>query len=241
MSRLLELMLTLHTDHLVDSAPLSWDVARLLIDRTHLATLWGTTESGYLVSFETDPEDWNYLNINAEKDGIKWVEKAPNRFEMQFIKRNEAIDIQPVFLTLPDADIFSSGDLFSQHPNKPDHWKYEGRPDNIIVVKDMLFDPSAIEKNIESHVSVKTAIVLGINYSVVCLILELQETPQISFEEIWNTIGKTCEGMPEHQVIKPSRVILVQAEKPVPRNHKGEVKRLALAELYSAEMNSCYT
>ena len=224
-------------------APLPWDVARSLVDRTHLATLWGTTESGYLITFETEPEDWNYLNVNAEQDGIEWIEKAPNRFEMRFIRDHQATDQQPVFLTLPDAGEFSTGDLFSRHPTRPDHWKYEGRPDNIVIIKDMLFDPSGIEKHVESHPSIKTAIVLGINYSVTCLIVELYEPPpdpQMAFEEVWLTIEKSCEGLPEHQIIKPSRVILVRADKPTPRNHKGEVKRSALAELYSPEMDDCY-
>ncbi|PCG90163.1 Hypothetical protein PENO1_100590 [Penicillium occitanis (nom. inval.)] len=224
-------------------APLTWDIARLLVDRTHLATLWGTTETGYLVSFETDPEDWNYLNIDSEREGIQWAEVTPNRFEMRFIKHEAPAEPQVAFLTLPDADVVPSGGLFSPHPTKPDHWKYAGRPDNIIVVKDMLFDPAGIEKEIESLDSVKGAFVFDIKCAVVCLILELYETPQdtqSAFEAVWPTIQKACDGMPEHQVIQPSRVILARSEKPVPRNHKGEVKRPALADLYEAEMSACY-
>lgn len=111
------------------------------------------------------------------------------------------------------------------------------------MLNDMLFDPSEIEKHVESHSSIKSAIVLGINYSVVCLIVELYEAPRdprIAFEEVWPTIKKACEGMPKAQVVEATRVILVRAEKPVPRNHKGEVKRTALADLYSAEIDGCY-
>lgn len=218
-------------------------MARRLIDRTHLATLWGTTESGYLTSFETDIEDWNYLCINPEHDGIEWVEKAPNRFEMVFVRDAQAPNPHPVFQTLPDLDQFSSGDLFSRHPTKPDHWRYEGRPDNLLVLNDMLFDPSGIEQRIERHSAVKSAIVLEINNSVVCLIVELYEVPrdpQMAFEEVWPTVREACEAMPKAQVVEASRVILVRAEKPFPRNHKGEVKRAALADLYSTEIGACY-
>lgn len=214
----------------------------LLLKRTHLATLWGTTESGYLVSYETDAEDWDYLNIDPQKDGIEWVEVTSNRFEMRFVRDPQTA--QPVFLTLHDVDTFSTGDLFSRHPTKPDHWRYEGRPDSILIIKDMLFDPSGVEKNIENHPLIKTAVVLGIHYTVVCLILELYNKPlelQPDLAGFWPTIRRSCDRLPAHQVIEPSRVILVHPDRPIPRNHKGEVKRAALAELYAAEMDSCYS
>jgi hypothetical protein len=225
------------------AAPLSRDVADRLTGRTHLATLWGTTETGYLTSFETDTADWNYICVNPTLDGVQWVEKAPDRFEMVFVKDTRAARTHPVFQTLPDLDEFSSGDLFSPHPTKPDHWRHEGRPDNLLVLNDMLFDPSGIEQHVERHPAVKSAIVLGINYSVACLIVELYEIPQSperAIQDVWPTVQEACEGRPKAQVVEARRVIVARAEKPIPRNHKGEVKRAALADLYSNEMNACY-
>ncbi|KAL5048563.1 hypothetical protein BDW71DRAFT_177045 [Aspergillus fruticulosus] len=163
---------------------------------------------------------------------------------MVFVMDAQAAIPHPVFQTLPQLAEFSSGDLFSPHPTKPDHWRYEGRPDNLLVLNDMLFDPSGIEQHVEQHPAVKSAIVLGIHYSVACLIVELYETPQDpgrAFEEVWPTVQEACKGRPKAQVVEAHRVILVRTEKPVPRNHKGEVKRAALADLYSTEMDACWS
>lgn len=49
---------------------------------------------------------------------------------------------------------------------------------------------------------------------------------------------KACKGMPKAQVVEA--VVMMRAEKPVSMKQEGELKRLALARLYSAEIDGCY-
>lgn len=210
--------------------------------RTHLATLWGTTEIGYLVSFETEPEDWDYLNIDAAKDGIEWVQIAPDRFEMRFVKSDTATTPQLPFLTMPDAgDLYRSGDLFSPHPSKDGHWRCVGRSDYLLIVQDMLFDPTDVEKQIEAHAMVRSAVVLVVKHTVLCLIVELYalETDlDAALDSVWPTVSVSCDGRPECQRIRRERIVFVRQGKLIPRNHKGEVIRYSLAELYSVEIDA---
>lgn len=242
-------------------APLSPNIAALLSPRVNLATLWGTSETGYLISQETDPEDFAYFCFDARRDGIRWEEIASKVYEMRYIRLMpnvpgyaNLLHPQYVFLGFSNDQEYSAGDIFSKHPTKPDHWKHEGRvDDNIVLSIGQNVNPRAFEERVEKHPSVKSATVIGNGRAKVCMLLELEDSRVNNREgsfgfglgnefenDIWPTIQRASQGMRTYEQVERSMIIMVTPDKLLPRNHKGAVKRGAASQLYQDEIELCY-
>ncbi|KAL4926774.1 uncharacterized protein BDV17DRAFT_293125 [Aspergillus undulatus] len=153
-------------------APLSTQLAKTLTPQVRIATLSGTTEEGYFLTQETDLEDYEYFCVDAARTGIHWNQISPdaNLYEMQRLRmsqeeynngqRHNSQLLQPqyVFLTLPDREQYTSGDIFSKHPSKPDHWKYEGRIDDQIPLSmGQNVYPGVFEERVAKHRRIQSA------------------------------------------------------------------------------------
>lgn len=223
--------------------------------RVHLVTEFGSTELVRVRGQPTDPEDHQYIHVKVSQTGIQWRETLPGRYEMVHVRatpgqaENELLQPQYIFMTYPDLQEYSSGDLFSKHPTKPDHWKYEGRTDDSVVLSiGQNVIPKAYEERLERHAAVRSATVLGNDRPCVCLLLELEPekdrrygTPgEMLDQEIWPAIQRASEGMRTYEQVQRSMIVLARPEKPIPRNFKGAVKRGEAWELYQTEIEACY-
>lgn len=93
---------------------------------TTLYTLMGSTETGVVVQHSTDQNDWSYVCINPTYTGIE-MRPVVDLFELVYVIDAAYADYQGVFKTYPHLREFATQDLYSQHPKKFHHWKYEGR------------------------------------------------------------------------------------------------------------------
>lgn len=235
----------------VATAPLPPDIADVLRCHVHLATLWGSTEAGYMISHETDPCDYEYICVDARREGIQWKEITPSLYEMCYSrvgpKEGRSKDLlhpQYIFLTYPELENYSTGDLFSPHPSKLGHWKYESRADNTVLLSiGQNVNPRPLEDRIEKHRSIKSAIVVGNGRPRVCLLLELEDDAvESSFDEkIWPHIQRASQGMRSYEKVQRSMIAFVRPDKPLPRTFKGAVRRGRACEIYQKEIEQCYT
>lgn len=242
----------IHDQFLIVIAPLPSSIAKMFIPHVKLATLWGSTEAAYLISQETDPEDYEYLCFDEKKEGIRWIQLNPgeNLYEMWYIRVKEQSENygelfhpQYVFFTMPHLSEFRTGDVFSKHPHKPGHWKFEGRSDDHILLSTGInVNPHAFEARVEAHPRVKSATMVGDSGPCVCLLLELHnETPGSELDDkMCALIQQASHGMRSFEQVPPSMIIIVSPKKPLPRSFKGAVKRKEATELYSEEINACY-
>ena len=150
---------------------------------------------------------------------------------------------QYIFLTYPHLDSYWTGDLFSAHPDKEDHYKYEGRKDDHVVLSiGQNINPRALEERILGCEWVKGAVVVGSGRERVCLLLELEDkgNSERRFEDVWSVIQRASQGMREYERVQRGMVVLVSKEKPLPRTFKGNVRRGKAVELYKDEIERCY-
>jgi hypothetical protein len=99
-----------------------------------LLSVMGSTETGALIQHETDKEDWQYVCLSPKYNGVE-MRPHGNLYEMVFTRQSEAADFQGVFKNYRYLKEYSMSDIYSKHPTKPHHWKYEGRVDDMIVSK----------------------------------------------------------------------------------------------------------
>ena len=132
-------------------------------------------EAFVMTQHATDPEDWQYLCLNPDKNGIE-MKRQGEYYELVFVKNKQKADYQGIFKNFPHLEEYSTHDLFSKHPTKPHHWKREGRTDDTIVLKNgWSINPIFHEHLIASHDAVQHCVLAGTGMNVPVVIIELHE------------------------------------------------------------------
>ncbi|TLS25159.1 hypothetical protein PpBr36_07938 [Pyricularia pennisetigena] len=142
---------------------LSDAAGRKLLDRgVVLQNSFGSTECGMLPYYwQANPQEYQWLPIHSEVLGAEWrpVAGQDDVFELVIVRKDCPSSIQGVFYTFPDLHEWSSRDLFRRHPTLPDHWKYQGRSDDLMVFSNgETLDPVADESALNRNARVETAI-----------------------------------------------------------------------------------
>ncbi|GJC89467.1 non-canonical non-ribosomal peptide synthetase FUB8 [Colletotrichum liriopes] len=142
--------------------------------------------------WQASPDAWQWLLIHSDVLGAEWrsVAGEDDVFELVIVRKDPASSIQGVFYTYPDLDEWSSKDLFKKHPTLPDHWRYHGRCDDLIVFSNgEKLNPVAVENALNGHPKVRTAIVVGTMRFQPALLVEPVRYPS-SPEEVENLVGE---------------------------------------------------
>lgn len=144
---------------------------------------------------------------------------------------------------------YRTKDLFEEHPNKPDLWRFRGRADDVIVLSNgEKLNPVDFEKRVELHPLVKGAIVVGQSKFQTGLLVELTwdlispgRSPADILEELWPTIEQSNQIMPKHGVVWKSKIAVTSKDKPFVRTAtKGNIVRSQTVNLYAAEIEALY-
>ena len=228
-------------------APLRPEAGLPISQRTHLCNQIGSTECVVLTTHMTDTDDWEYFCFGSEWNKYEFNPTAiPDMFEMVIHKKDNAEDYQAVFQG-SGLSQFSTGDMYSKHPYKAAHWKYEGRLDDVIVMSNgEKFNPVTAESLISTHPLLKSCAIAGNRRPHPCVVLELEERPSSNLTreqvlvEIWPVIKKANTILPGHAQIDPAYIILADPEKPFMRTSKGTLQRLRTMQLYEKEVYDCY-
>src|SRR6186713_3226922 len=83
-------------------------------------------DTSIIIQHTTDREDWQYMCINPLYNGIE-MRPVGDLYELVFINGVEHAAQQTIFTLYPRKKEHPTADLYSKHPTKPHHWKFEGR------------------------------------------------------------------------------------------------------------------
>ncbi len=201
------------------------------------------------VCLETDPEDWAYLAFAPKLNGFDWRPAGENQFELVIVQRPDIVQWQPTFAMYPDLKEWFTKDVWTPHPENPNHWRYVGRLDDLIGYADGLkYHPAVEETDLCANSLVKSAIMVGDRREQSALLLELRDVASLQNErerktlmnKIWPTIAEAHSLAPSVAQITKSHIIFATEEKPFVRAGKDTVVRRLTINLYENEIDQMY-
>ncbi|KAK2003342.1 male sterility protein [Colletotrichum falcatum] len=168
-------------------------------------------------------------------------------FELVIVRQNSLSAYQGIFYTYPDLEEWSSRDLFKRHPTLPDHWKYHGRCDDLIVFSNgEKLNPVTFHNALNGHPKVRTAIVVGSMRSQPALLVEPLYYPANGDEaeslvaELWPLVASVNKETATYGQISRQLILLANADKPFPRLVKDTVNAGLSVKLYEPEIEALY-
>lgn len=230
--------------------PLAPSAGEKLITGTNLLNMLGSTETGICPSrVPLDRQDWAYYEIIPESGSTMEVDSS-GLYELVIKRTHQNERYQAVFHTQPKTREWRTKDLFERHPDpgKKDLWLYKGRKDDLLVLSNgEKFNPVSFEKLVESHPTVKGALVVGQGRFQTGLLIEPDwnaispaKDPSEILNLVWPTVEKANASSPAHSKVWKSRIALAKRDKPFKRAPKGSVIRRQTVELYAAEIDALY-
>ena len=140
-------------------------------------------------------------------------------------------------------------DLYSKHPTKPNHWKHEGRVDDMIVFRTgWNFNPVIHEHLITSHFAVQHCVLVGTRRDRPAAIIELRsevytedpEEQKRAIDAIWPKIQEANSYADTTGQLEKEYIMFSKREKPFKISGKGTVQRKATVDLYESEIDELY-
>jgi thioester reductase-like protein/acyl-coenzyme A synthetase/AMP-(fatty) acid ligase len=227
--------------------PLAHETGDRLCQLTHLQSIIGSTEAGFLHALVLqDPLDWQYFEW-APGSGVV-MELAEDGLSELVVKREGDRKGKGIFYTFPDLEVWRTNDLFEQNPNKPGLWTYKGRRDDVLVLSNgEKFNPVGFEKALESHALVRGAVVVGQGRFQTALIVEpVWESlldnmdPSTLVDELWPAVERINKMNPTHGRVWKSMILVAKRDKPFSRAAKGSVIRKRTIHDYVKEIDALY-
>lgn len=187
------------------------------------------------------------FRYNPDAKGVEFREVGDGRYE-QFMVRHPSTDpYHATWYTFPDKSEYSTKDLFSKHPTKPNLWIYEGRSDDVIVFSNgEKFNPSAMEATLRTHPDVSRAIVVGQARFEPAALIELkkgspsEEGKKDLLDSFTPYLIKVNETAPAYAKLQRDHIAFTKPDKPMAMADKGTVKRAATTKAYAEEIDQLY-
>ncbi|KAI0546766.1 acetyl-CoA synthetase-like protein [Xylaria curta] len=228
-------------------APLSSEAGRMLSSRTHVCNQIGSTECVVFTTHLTDRSDWDYFCFGAEQSGYDFRPiSLPGMFEMIVTRDDTKGAFQAIFQG-NDLSEFSTKDLYSKHPTKPHHWKYQGRVDDVIILSQgEKLNPVPNESLISTHPLLKSVMYVGNGKPQLAAILELADGTSSCLdaeqvvEAVWPLIERANALSPSHGQLHKSHIIVADSPKKFIRTTKGSLKRLQTVQVFESEICDIY-
>ena len=222
-----------------------------LSSRAKLLSIYGASELGeaplMVPAQEWRRSAWKYLQFH-NCFGAEFRLHAENSYELIYKRDPTVVQYQPPSSLFPEQQEFSTRDLFSPHPTKPDLWAYEGRSDDLIVfLTGLKTNPLAFEHIVGAHPEVRSALMAGNKRLHPALLVEpvnnstssMIERAQL-IERIWSLVEEANEASPAHAKVLKTHIMITVPEKPFKRAAKGTVQRAATLDMYSQELDLLY-
>ncbi|KAI0169257.1 hypothetical protein GGR52DRAFT_581433 [Hypoxylon sp. FL1284] len=213
-----------------------------------LTSSYGSTEIFSLPGLFPAREDWGWNEFNPHvKHEMQVFDDTEGIFELVVIADERNKDRAAVYYNLPGLTEYRTKDLFIQHPDKPQLFKFYGRRDDIIVLANgEKFNPIPFEANLQNHPSVKGALVVGSNRTQPALVLEPREPLNSQFDrdqwvqDLWPLIEESNKLVAGQGRIHRGKVIRSTPERPFQRTAKGTTMRKATEKNYADEIGKLY-
>lgn len=207
----------------------------------------GSSDGGAFITYEPDPEDWQYICYCPKYNGIEWRQAREDLYEMVIVRDPKLQMFQCAFKSHPELQEWSTRDLYSKHPSKPYHWRHEARVDDLIVsANGAKFNPLGLQERIEQHAAFRFALITGNHRLRPALIVQLRDPCASEAEraelraEIWAIVSQVNESSPSQGRVMESLIMFTTPEKPFPLAGKGTVQRAFAEEIYQNELNALY-
>ncbi|KAL6899927.1 male sterility domain-containing protein [Trichoderma evansii] len=227
--------------------PLSKSAGDRLSSVTILHNFIGFTENSAPPRYVMEPEDWNYFEFHPAS-GYFPEHLHDNLYKMSFKRLPEYEFVQTVFRLFPELDKYSSGDILSPHPTKPNLWTYGGRTDDLIVLSTgEKFNPIPAELMLKGCSVVKDTLIVGDGRSQAALLVECdaEATARMSNEdvlnELWPFVQRVNLTLPTQGRLLKTNIVFASTEKEFSRSPKGSVQRRATVASFEAELNNLYS
>ncbi|PTB36202.1 hypothetical protein M441DRAFT_93312 [Trichoderma asperellum CBS 433.97] len=227
--------------------PLSKSAGDRLSKVTILHNFIGFTENSAPPRYVMEPEDWNYFEFHPAS-GYFPEHLHDNLYRMSFRRLPEYEFVQTVFRLFPELDKYSSGDILSPHPTKPNLWTYGGRTDDLIVLSTgEKFNPIPAELMLKGCSVVKDTLIVGDGRSQAALLVECDPETTVgmsneqALDELWPFVQRVNMTLPTQGRLLKSNIIFASAEKEFSRSPKGSVQRKATVANFEAELNNLYS
>lgn len=217
------------------SGPLPQEIGNELAKHVRLVNTYGQTEHTSPMIHLPRPEDWEYVYFTPEWAHYDFRHKGDGIYEAFVMKHPDVYRryFQPVFWIFPDLDEWATNDLFTKHPTRPDHWKYAGRGDDIIILGSGLnFVPNRYEQSIwAKNPMVKSAVIVGNARHHLSVVIELQDPSLLRTDQdqVQHSLQETIDDFNKEstklcQLSWDSIVFCEEGESP-PRTGKGTFSR----------------
>lgn len=110
-----------------------------------------------------------------------------------------------------------------------------------------LYQQKVFEQQVSRHPDVKAALVAGRQRLGPCLLIEPEPTEALSdagraqvIERIWPVVEEANDQCPANARVSKSKILVVDAAKPMLRAEKGTVQRAGTIQLYRDEIDSLH-
>jgi thioester reductase-like protein len=225
-------------------APLAPEVGDILETDTNVITLFGSSEMGLLNSFVPKGEKvWNYFEWSPEY-GVKMEHQDDGLYELVIPRRPNSRRIHGIFHTFPHLGEYHSNDLFEQHPERPELWKYHGRKDDVLVLSNgEKLNPVTLEVTVAHCPGVKHALMIGQGRFETALLVEPTkpvEEEKAFVEAIWPTVEQANQTVPKYGRVSKNKIRVASAAKPFKVTPKGVLHRRTINNDYHEEIEAIY-
>ncbi|CAD6576361.1 MAG: hypothetical protein ASARMPRED_007703 [Alectoria sarmentosa] len=226
--------------------PLAKRAGDIVAKYTKVMNILGSSEGTMSPLYDKEPEDWVYFHFDPRMKGVEFREFGDGLYEQFFLRHPSTDPYHSTWYTFPNLSEYSTKDLFSKHPTKPDLWFYEGRSDDVIVFSNgEKFNPSAMEAVLRTHPDVSRCIVVGQARFEPAALIELKGSPsEEANKELLDSftpyIIKVNETAPAYAKLQRDHIAFIKPDKPMSMADKGTVKRAATTKAYKEEIDQLY-
>ena len=232
---------------LTGGGPLPTSTGNALTTSIEILPVMGATEFAALPQLTIGvADDWQYLCIHPWMSA-HFRQHSDNLYEMVLVRDEKYETFLPIWQIFPDAKEYSTKDLYSPHPTRPNLWRPEGRTDDMIVfVNGEKLNPVIFEDHIKSIPQVSAALIVGNGSFEAALILETEPALTSSaqkaafIEENWSVVEAANQDAPAQGRVSKSRIMFASPEQPMPRAGKGTVQRKAAIAMLKADIDALY-
>lgn len=179
---------------------------------------------------------------------MRSYDASTGTFELIIFADESNQDAAPVFHNLPGENPFYTKDLFTQHPTKPNLYKYYGRKDDILVLSNgEKVNPIPLEQYVQADASssLKGVLLTGNGRTQPVLIVEpkdiLDEPGRAHLiTELWPRIEQANGRVAGPGRVSRGMVICATSEKPFTRTSKGTIVRKLTQDDYQEDIDRLY-
>ncbi|KAK0190058.1 hypothetical protein F5146DRAFT_1139593 [Armillaria mellea] len=228
----------------------------LVAEGVPLCALFGSTETTFsakMMPKEMPTEGWEWFEWASYLEYVLVpVEGEENMFHV-LIKENPKTGYSPAVFntTINGVRAYDTTDLFIRHPTNPKMFKCYGRHDDqIIHSTGEKTNPIPIEKMITTDKRIAAAVMFGRSKFQPGVLVspapgyEFDPTNEKDLADfrasIWDTVSKANEEAPQHSRIFKEMIVVTHPSKPFTFTSKGTLRRPAILEAYSKEIEAAY-